>query len=168
MGDRFSKYFQLTFNLFFTFVGFILALLILMLGLKYILQLLDYIPWFVYLYTLFIIVVPAALFMSIFAIYFKRTSAHPSKIVRSISYTIFTIALICWAVLFVIDMVTFVKTGSRQIGSYYSYNIFLLAGSVATIFLVGVMHALSTDKEQDWMEKRRLWEEQNESSEIDK
>ncbi len=155
MEDRFSKYFQLSFNLFFTFIGFILSLVIVMLGLKYILRFLDYLPFVVYIYTLFIIVVPGALFLSIFSIFFKRTAVQPSKIVRGISYTVFAIALIAWAVFFVMDMITFVKTGSRMIGSYYSYNIFLLAGSVATIFLIGILQALSTEKEKDWMEKRR-------------
>lgn len=155
MEDRFSKYFHLTFNLFFTFLGFILALLLVMVGLKYLLQFLDYIPWFVYLYALFILFVPGALFLSIFTIYFKRTAAHPSNVVRWISYSIFAIALLGWSTFFILDMIAFVKTGSRQIGHYYSYNIFLLAGSVATIFLVGVLQALSTAKEKDWMEKRR-------------
>lgn len=155
MEDRFSKYFQLTFNLFFTFLGFILALVLVMLGLKYMLRFLDYIPWFVYIYTLFIIVVPGALFLSIFTIYVKRTAVHPSAVVKWISYVIFAIALLGWFTFFVLDMITFIKTGSRQIGSYYSYNIFLLAGSVATVFLVGVLQALSTEKEKDWMEKRR-------------
>ncbi len=155
MEDRFSKYFQLSFNLFFTFLGFILALVLVMLGLKYLLRFLDYLPWFVYIYSLFIIVVPGALFLSIFTIYFKRTATHPAAVVKWISYTVFTIALLGWLTFFILDMVTFIKTASRQIGSYYSYNIFLLAGSVATIFLVGVLQALSTEKEKDWMEKRR-------------
>ena len=155
MEDRFSKYFHLSFNLFFTFLAFILSLVIIMLGLKYLLRFLDYLPWFVYVFTLFIIVVPGALFLSIFSIFFRRTATHPSAVVKWISYTIFAIALIGWCIFFVLDMITFVKTGSRQIGSYYSYNIFLLAGSVATIFLVGVLQALSTEKEKDWMEKRR-------------
>jgi len=155
MEDRFSKYFQLSFNLFFTFLGFILSLLILMLGLKYMFRLLDYIPWFVYVYMLFIIIVPASLFISIFVIYFKRTASHPSAEVRVISKIIFVLALILWAAAFIMDMVTFFKNGSREISNYYSYNIFLLAGSVATIFLIGVVQALSTTKEKDWIEKRK-------------
>ena len=161
MEDRFSKYFHLTFNLFFTFLGFILSLLVLMLGLKYMFRLLDYIPWFVYVYMLFIIIVPASLFISIFVIYFKRTASHPSAGVRVVSKCIFVLALILWSAAFVMDMITFFKNGSREISNYYSYNIFLLAGSVATIFLIGVLQALSTDKEKDWIEKRNERELQN-------
>lgn len=155
MEDRYSKYFQLTFNLFFTLLGFIVALALLMLGLKYVFRLLDYIPWFVYVYMMFIFIIPAALFITIFLIYFKRTTQHPSLVIRVISYVIFTVALLVWGTSFVRDMFTFFKTGAREISNYYSYNILLLAGSVAVIFLVGVMQAFTTQKEKDWMERRK-------------
>lgn len=155
MEDRFAKYFQLSFNLFFTFLAFIGGLLLVLLGLKYVFRLLDYIPWFVYLFVLFIIIVPATLFISIFIIYFKRTKAHPSLAVKYISQGFFGVALLCWAAALVMDMITFFKTGSREIGSYYSYNIFLLTASVAGIFLVGVMQALTADKETDWMDRKK-------------
>ncbi len=154
MEDRFSKYFHLSFNLLFTFLAFIGSLLLLMLGLKYAFRLLDYIPWFIYVFVIFIIIVPATLFITIFTIYFKRTKVHPSALVRVISQVFFAIALLCWVAAFGIDIVTFFKTGAREISAYYSYNIFLLGGSVAGIFLVGIMQALSTEKEKDWIEKR--------------
>jgi len=155
MEDRYSKYFQLSFNLFFTFIGFILSLAIVLLGLKYIFRLVDYIPWFVYIYMMFIIIVPASLFITIFLIYKKRTAKHPSTTVKYISYSVFVVALICWCAAFIADMVTFFKNGSREISNYYSYNIFLLTASVASIFIIGVIQALSTEKEKDWLEKRR-------------
>jgi hypothetical protein len=155
MEDRYSKYFQLTFNLFFTLMGFIVSLALIMLGLKYIFRLLDYIPWFVYVYMMFIFIIPAALFITIFLIYFKRTTQHPSLIIRVISYFIFAVALLVWGTFFVRDMITFFKTGAREISNYYSYNIILLASSVSAIFLVGVMQAFTTQKEKDWMERRK-------------
>jgi hypothetical protein len=155
MEDRFAKYLQLSFNLILTFLGFIVSLLLLLLGFKYIFKLLDYIPWFVYLYVLFIILVPTALFITIFIIYFKRTKTHPSVSARAISYTVFAIALIAWGGTFFIDLFHFFKTGSREISTYYSYDIILLVASVSFIFLIGVMQALTTTKEKDWMEKRR-------------
>jgi predicted membrane-bound mannosyltransferase len=99
------------------------------------------------------------LFTSIFVIYFKRSATHPSLFVRVVSYCLFVLALVAWAATFVWDMWHFFKTGSREISSYFSYNIFLLVSSVAGIFLIGVMQALTTEKEQDWMEKRRMREE---------
>jgi hypothetical protein len=82
--------------------------------------------------------------------------------VRAISYTVFSFALLLWAGLFVMDLVHFFKKESREIGGYYSYNIFLLTGSVVLIFLVGIMQALSTEKEKDWMDKRHEREPENE------
>jgi hypothetical protein len=164
MEDRYSKYFQLTFNLFFTLLGFIVALALLMLGLKYIFRLLDYIPWFVYVYMMFIFIIPAALFITIFLIYFKRTTQHPSYIIRVISYFIFAVALLVWATAFVRDMITFFKTGAREISNYYSYNIILLASSVAAIFLVGVMQAFTTHKEKDWMDRRKELEQEQQET----
>lgn len=154
MEDRYSKYFQLSFNLFFTFIGFILSLALVLIGLKYIFRLVDYIPWFVYVYMMFIIIVPATLFITIFIVYSKRTAGHPSKPVRYISYIIFAAALLSWCAAFTADMFTFFKNGYREISNYYSYNIFLLTASVASIFIIGVIQALSTEKETDWLEKR--------------
>ena len=154
MEDRFAKYLQLSFNLFFSFLGFLVAVLLLLLGFKYAFRLLDYIPWFVYLFVIFIIIVPASLFGTIFTIYFKRTKSHPSAAVRLISQGFFILALLCWAAAFVMDMITFFKTGAREVSSYYSYNIFLLTASVAGIFLIGVIQALTSEKEKDWMERR--------------
>ena len=162
MEDKYTKYFQLTLRLFFAFLSFILVLVIILLGLKFLFGMLDKISWFVFMYMLFIIMVPATLFISIFLIYFKRTAHHPSGLVKAISYIIFATALLFWTGCFVLDIVQFFKKGSREIGSYYSYNIFLLAGSVVIIFLVGVLQALSTEKEKDWLEKRHQSELENE------
>ncbi len=162
MEDRYTKYFNLSLKLFFTFLAFIVALIIILVGLKFMFGLLDQIPWFVLVYMLFIVMVPAALFISIFLIYFRRTRFHPSVAVRAISYTVFSFALLLWAGLFVMDLIHFFKKESREIGGYYSYNIFLLTGSVVLIFLVGIMQALSTEKEKDWMDKRHDRELENE------
>ncbi len=153
MEDRYTKYFNLSLKLFFTFLAFIVALIIILVGLKFMFGILDKIPWFVLIYMLFIVMVPAALFISIFLIYFRRTRFHPSSLVRGISYTLFSIALVLWAGLFVMDLIHFFKKESREIGGYYGYNIFLLTGSVVLVFLVGIMQALSTAKEKDWLDK---------------
>lgn len=162
MEDRYTKYFNLSLKLFFTFLAFIVALIIILIGLRFMFGLLDQIPWFVLIYMLFIVMVPAALFISIFLIYFRRTRFHRSVAVRAISYAVFSFALLLWAGLFVMDLVHFFKKESREIGGYYSYNIFLLTGSVVLIFLVGIMQALSTEKEKDWMDKRHEREPENE------
>jgi len=118
MEDKFSKYLQLSMNIFLLFIGFLVGAVALLFGLRYLMGALDYLPWFSYLFAIFIILVPSVLMITIFLIYFF-------------------------------------KTGSREVGKFNSYNVVYLAASVATIFLVGVMQALSTEKEKDWLEKRK-------------
>lgn len=155
MEDKYSKYLQLSMNIFFVFIGFIAILLGGLFALRYIMGVLDYIPWFSYLFTIFIMLVPSVLMIAIFVIYFKRTKTHPSVAVKWISLVLFSIAILGWGYFMVMDVIYFFKTGAREVGKYNSYNVIYLSASVATIFLVGVMQALSTEKEKDWMEKRK-------------
>ena len=155
MEDRYGKYVRLFGTIFFAMLGFILAFILLLLGVRLIFGLLSFISWSAYVYTLFIMMVPAVLFISIFIIYFKRTSSHPSPFVRYISYSLFSIALIFWAIFFALDLITFFKHAYTDIEKYNGYNYIFLSANVATIFLVGVMQAFSAPKEKDWMERNR-------------
>ncbi|RYD80226.1 MAG: hypothetical protein EOP53_08395, partial [Sphingobacteriales bacterium] len=149
MEDKFAKYLQLSNRLILTLVSFVAVLLLLLLGLKYSFRLLDSMPWFVYLFTLFIIIVPTFIFITIFLVYFSRTKKHPTVSVRYVSWALFTAALLLWGYILVTDVFTFFKTSSQQIGNYNSYSVLFLAGSVALIFIVGIIQAISTPKEKD-------------------
>lgn len=153
MEDRYGKYVRLFGTLFFTMIGFILAFTLLLLGIRLIFGLLSFISWSAYIYTLFIMMVPAVLFISIYIIYFKRTAAHPSAFVRYISYGIFSVALIFWVIFFVMDIITFFKHAYTDIEKYNGYDMIFLSANVAAIFLIGVMQAFSAPKEKDWMER---------------
>ena len=153
MDDQFGKYIRLFGTLFFTLIGFIVSLLLLMLGLRLFFGLLSYIPWFTYIYMIFIIMVPSALFISVFIVYMRRTAFHPSRIIRYISYSLFSIALLAWGVCLFLDLKTFFTYAYVEIGKYNSYNMIFLASNVACIFLVGIMQAFTTAKEKDWMER---------------
>lgn len=155
MEDKFTQYLKLSNRLILILVGFVAFLLLLLLGLRYSFRLLDSMPWFVYLFTLFIIMVPTLVFITIFLVYFSRTKKHPSATVRYFSWSLFTGALILWGYILVTDIFTFFKTSSQQIGHYNSYSVLFLAGSVALIFFVGIIQAISTPKEKDWIEKRK-------------
>ena len=155
MENKFTKYLQLSNRLIIILVSFVASLLLLLLGLRLAFGLLDSIPWFVYLFTLFIIMVPTILFITVFIIYFSRTKQHPSVAIRYLSWTLIVMALIVWCYFLVTDMITFFKTASQHIGSYHSYSVVFLAGSVALVFIVGIIQALSMEKEKDWMEKRQ-------------
>lgn len=155
MEDKFARYLQLSNRLVISLVAFVVTLIALLYGLRLAFGLLDSMPWFAYLFTLFIIMVPTILFITVFLIYFSRTKQHPSVGIRYLSWGLFIAALLVWVYFLVTDFITFFKTGSQQIGNYHSYSVIFLAGSVALIFIVGIIQALSTPKEKDWMEKHR-------------
>ena len=155
MADKFTKYLQLSNRLIVSLVCFVAALLLLLFGLRLAFGLLDSIPWFVYIFTLFIIMVPTLLFLTVFLIYFARTKKHPAAWVRYLSWGLFIAALLTWIYFLIADLVIFFKTASQQIANYHSYSVLFLAGSVGLIFIVGIIQALSTEKEKDWIEKRK-------------
>ncbi len=155
MDDTFGKYIRLFGTIFFTFIGFIIAFILLMLGIRLFFGILSYIPWLTYLYMILILIFPTALFVTAYLIYFRRTRMHPSRIVKIVSYTLFIVAIGFWLVFFIMDIKLFFKYFYATIDRYQTYNLLFLASNVGCIFFVGVLQALSTDKEQDWMEKRR-------------
>jgi phosphoglycerol transferase MdoB-like AlkP superfamily enzyme len=153
MEDNLSKYLRLFGNIFFTFVGFLVAFVLVFLALRFTVGWLDRIPWFAYFYMLLILFLPAALFVSVFVIYFLKTKSHPSKSVRIFSQIIFIAFILGWGVSFVLDILGFYKNQSSDIDHYYSYGLWWLVANVASIFLIGIVQALSTEKEKDWLEK---------------
>ncbi len=155
MEDNFGKYLRLFGTLFLTVIGFIIAFILLLLGLRLFFGLLSYIPWFTNVYMILILMLPAALFISAYIIYFKRTTLHPAAAIRIISYIIFSIALILWGIFFIWDLLIFFRHVYQTIDRYHSYNMIFLAANVACFFLVGVMQAFTTEKEKDWMEKQQ-------------
>ena len=155
MQDKFTRYLQLSNRIIISFVVFVAGLLLLLLGLRLLFGLLDSMSWFVYLFTLFIVIFPPAIFIIIFSVAFSRIKHHPAATVRGISYVLSGLALLGWVALLFIDIYTFFATGSQQISHYQSYTVLYLAGSVALIFALAIIQALTTQKEKDWMEKRR-------------
>ncbi len=155
MQDKFTRYLQLSNRIIISFVVFVAVLLLLLFGLRFLFGLLDSMPWFVYLFTLFIVIVPASIFITIFSVQFSRIKNHHSQTVRSINYVATAIALMAWVFFLGYDLYIFFKTASQQIGSYKSYTVLYLAGSVALIFILGILDAFSAEKEKDWMEKRK-------------
>jgi hypothetical protein len=153
MEDQFSKYLRLFGNILFSFIGFILLSALLLLGLRFLMGALDYMSWFSYIYMCCMLLLPAGLFISVYMIFYKRTKNHPVKIVRLLSNLLFAVGILIWIVLLVIDFVNFFKNGYQDIGKYFSYQLLPLTSNVAVVFLTGVMQALTTAKEKDWMEK---------------
>jgi chromate transport protein ChrA len=154
-----DKYIKLLGTIILTFVGFIIALALVILGLRYIFGLLDFMPWFSVMFTLIIICVPALLFITVYLIYVRHTKPHPSKAAKIFSYIIFSIALAAWLYFWVLDFIIFFKHHYNNIEAYHCYNLAFLAANVFFIFLVGIVQALSTNKEIGWMEKNKQRED---------
>ncbi|MEY4703299.1 MAG: hypothetical protein RIR96_1196, partial [Bacteroidota bacterium] len=97
--------------------------------------------------------IPPVLFCTVFYIFFKRTGSHPSKPVRLFSKSVFILAIAYWLFLLGTDLVFFLKNGYGELGKYETYNLIPLFSTVALIFFMGVLQALTTEKEKDWMDK---------------
>ena len=160
MDDN-GKYLRLFGTLFFTFIGVIVSLLLIMLGLRLLFGILDYIPWFSLMFTLFVVCVPAILFITVYVIYIKHTKAHPSTPVKVFSYTVFTAALAAWLFFWVKDIMVFFKHYYNGISEYNCYNLAFLSANVFAIFFVGIVQALTVKKEVNWMDRERKWENEN-------
>ncbi len=154
MEDTFEKYLKLLWAIFFSFLGFLGVLALVLVILRFFTGLLDKIPGTAYVFTFFIIAMPAAFFISVFLIFWRRTGNHPSAGARITSYILFAVALGAWIFFFAKDMILFFTKFYAQVGQYMSYDIFLLGGSIFCIFLVGVIQALALPKKKHWLEER--------------
>lgn len=148
-----EKKVKLLFNLMFAFVGFLVSLVLLFLLMKLVFGLLKYMPWLDYVFAVFMVCVPAVLFVTAFSIFFKRTLSYPIISVRYISLGLLFPAVLGWIFLFFRDILFFFQSQKIDIGNYWSYDKTWLVGSVALIFILGIIQALSLPKEPDWIEK---------------
>ena len=158
-----SKYLRLFGSLFFLLMGMLLSMVIVFVVIRFLFGLMSYIPWALYVYMILILLLPATVFITGFIVYAKRTATHPSKTTRVISYMVFTAALVAWVVYLILDIIIFYRHAYNSIGKYHSYDMLFLFLNVAGLFIVGILQALTTGREEDWMEKN-LREHNNEST----
>jgi hypothetical protein len=107
------------------------------------------------LFEMLIVSIPAAIFTTAYVIFFKRTKQHPSNIVRIISRILFASGFCCCCVFLVLDMILFFTRQSYDVTNYRSFSTIFLAGNIGGLFLIAIMQAFTTQKEKDWLEKRR-------------
>ena len=103
-----------------------------------------------------IVLLPAALFLSIYHIYSRRSMQYPRKGIRIISVMLIVLAALCWVAALIRDVYTFFKTASPEIASYWSYSMTFLAANVLMIFIIGIIQALGSPPEKDWMDRNRV------------
>ena len=114
---------------------------------------LDQVPYFSQVFMLFTILVPFSVFTFAYGLFWRKTKSHPNRSTRLFSYIIFAIAIGCWLYFLGNDVFRFFKYNYDSIGKYISFNMWVLAGSVASLYVVGMIQALSMPKEKNWLDK---------------
>ncbi len=154
MDDRFTKYSKLYFLIFLLFltVPVIFALVI---GIFYGFSTLISSKPVDIIFELLIIAIPPAVFATVYYIFIKRTMNHPSAIIKIISQVLFVIGFCCSLTIFVMDMIYYFKQGRHDITDYTSFSLVFLVSNFAALFIIAIMQAFTTQKEEDWLEKRK-------------
>ena len=153
-NDTGAKYIRLFGTIFFCFIGFLLALVVLFFIMRFVFGMLSYLPFLNTIYLFIMVLVPSTLFISIFVIYFKRTKKVASKPVKYISFTFFVLLIVAWIAALGFDVFTFFTKHYTDIQYYKSFNLVLIGSSVFFIFLTGIIQALATPPEKDWMDRK--------------
>ncbi|NOT93964.1 hypothetical protein [Ferruginibacter sp.] len=153
MDDRFTKFSKLYFLVFLLFLSVPVAFSLVMSVFYGFSKLISSRPVDV-IFELVVITIPAAVFSSAYYIFSKRTKTHPSAVVRVTSQIVFWVGIGCSIAVLVVSIIDYFKSGYHNITDYISFSLAFLAGNVAALFLIAILQALTTKKEEDWMEKR--------------
>jgi len=157
MEDRFTKYSKLYFLIFLLFLS-VPVIISLLVGLLYgFSKLISSRPVDI-VFELLIISITPAIFSSAYFIFSKRTKTHPSPVVRGISQALFAIGICCSAVVLILSLITYFTKGYNGVTDYKSYSLAFVAGNVAALFIIAIMQAFTTKKEEDWLAKRKRTE----------
>lgn len=154
MDDRFTKYSKLYILIFLLFLS-VPVMIGLIVAAFYGISKLVSSSVVDIIFGLGIVTLAPALFSSVYVIFFKRTKKHLVAAVRIISKTLFAIGIVISAVVLVNDMISFFTKFNTDIAGYRSFSLPYMAGNVAMLFLIAIIQAFSTNKEVDWMERKR-------------
>jgi hypothetical protein len=153
MDDRFTKYSKLYFLVFLLLLAVPVSFALLITTFYGFSTLISSRPVDI-IFELVVIGIPSAVFATAYYIFFKRTKQHPSVVVKIISQILFIVGF-CGSLFFlVLSIISYFKKGYNNITDYPTFNIAFLAGNIATLFLIAILQAFTTKKEEDWMEKR--------------
>ena len=157
-----AKYVKLFWLLLLSVIAVLGAMVLIFLGLRLVFGFVNELSWFTYVFALFVLSVPPAIFITAFIIYWVRTRAHPSTVARMVSYVIFALFLSAWLIQFSRDLISFFTMKLTPAVDYKSWDMVFIASSIAALFIVGIIQAFSSAKEEDWMERnKRLGDNRN-------
>lgn len=151
--DTFEKYLKLLGLLLLAAVVLVLGFLLLLIGFRGLFGLFNTLPWMAFVYRALLVIVPFAVFVPAYVIFFRRTATHPAPWVRIFSRLIFAAAILSWFYSLVSDMIVFFRKPTMTVEGFLSFNLFFVAGHIACIFFIGILQALTTVKEKDWMDR---------------
>lgn len=158
-----KRFFYLAGMILLAFLGALAFIFLVMVILRFLMGAMDQIPWMLYAYMSVMLMLPVVLFNTVFLIFFKRSATHSKKWVKWFSRIVFVCASIIWLGIFIWDFRYFIQTGYGDINRYAAYSLTTLVPTVFFIFFMGILQALTLQPELDWMERRRLKEEESKS-----
>jgi hypothetical protein len=159
MEDRFTKYSKLYVLIFLLFLSVPVAFG-LVIGLMYGFSKVVSSSIVDILFELLVISLPPAVFATVYYIFFRRTKKHPSAIVKVVSQLLFILGFVYCIVIMIISILDYFMVKPHDITGYASFTLLFLAGNIGLLFLLAIIQAFTTQKEEDWMTKRKRNEEQ--------
>jgi protein-S-isoprenylcysteine O-methyltransferase Ste14 len=154
MDDRFTKYSKLYSLVFLLFLAVPVSFALLIATFYGFSTLISSRPVDIF-FELIVIGIPSAVFAAAHYIFFKRTKQHPSPSVKIISQILFVTGFFCSLFFLVLGIISYFKKGYNNITDYPTFHIAFLAGNIGGLFLIAIMQAFTTKKEEDWLAKRK-------------
>jgi hypothetical protein len=153
MDDRFTKYSKLYFLIFLLFLA-VPVVFGLVMGTFYGFSKLISSRPVDLIFELIVITIPSVIFATVDVIFLKRTKYHPSKIIKIISQVLFIIGIAYCIIVLSVDIFAYFNKRYHNITDYKNFSLLFLTGNIATLFLIAILQAFTTKKEEDWLEKR--------------
>ena len=154
MEDRFTKYSKLYVLIFLLFLSIPVAFGLLA-GVMYGFSKLVSSNYVDVIFELVVVALPPAVFATVYAIFIRRTKLHPSFVVKLISQLLFILGLLYCCIILVLSIRDYFKISIHDITGYHSYSLLFLASNIGMLFLLAIIQAFTTKKEDDWMAKRK-------------
>jgi hypothetical protein len=154
MEDTLSKYIRLFAYLLLTALGVIALLALVLFLFKTFFGVVDSLSAFSYAYKLLFLSLPVIVMLSAFIVFLKRVSFHPLAWVRWLSNILSYAVIAAIGYVFVKDLLRFYDAPANMpAAAYGSYDLVFLSIVIGTLFLLGIIQALTLPAEKDWMER---------------
>lgn len=152
---KFESLIRLALNLIFLAIGFVVALVIILLLSKLLLSGFDALPWSGYIYTAFLLMFLPLIYFGAYYYLIKRSRRHRNTFVKYFSIIVFFIAAAACIIVFGRDVYYMFRDKKLDIDHYWTFSLLFLIPNFVCLFLVAILQALTVPAEKDWLEKHR-------------